>query len=99
MIWIILGMFAVTYIPRMLPMVMVKDVAWPPLFEKWLQYVPYAALGALIFPGVLTVDVQYPWIGVIAALAAFVCSFFWNNMIIPLISSVLTLLLLQYLLY
>jgi branched-subunit amino acid transport protein len=93
--WMIFGMFLVTYVPRLLPMVLTKDLAFPPLLEKWLSYIPYAALGALIFPGVLTVDQAYPWIGFVAALVTFIISWFFKQMILILITSILVVFMLQ----
>ncbi|WP_202080980.1 AzlD domain-containing protein [Caldalkalibacillus salinus] len=95
MIWVIFGMFIVTYIPRMLPMVLTKDIAFPPLLERWLQYIPYAALGALIFPGVLEVDTEHKWIGLIGAVVAFGCAWMWKSIFVPLFTAVLTVFLLQ----
>lgn len=93
--WMIFGMFLVTYIPRMLPMVFTKDLIFPPILEKWLSYIPYAALGALIFPGVLTVDESYPWIGLVAAMIAFVIAWFSRQIIFVLLGAVLVVFLLQ----
>jgi branched-subunit amino acid transport protein len=93
--WMIFGMFLVTYIPRMMPMVFTKDLIFPPLLEKWLSYIPYAALGALIFPGVLTVDANYPWIGLVAAVIAFIIAWFFKQMILVLLAAVLVVFLLQ----
>jgi branched-subunit amino acid transport protein len=93
--WMIFGMLLVTYIPRLLPMAFTKDLAFPPLLEKWLSFIPYAALGALIFPGVLTVDDSYPWIGLVAALVTFIISWYSKQMILILMSSILVVFLLQ----
>lgn len=46
-------MAAVTYLPRMLPLVFLRDIKMPPYLRACLQFVPYAILGALIFPGAL----------------------------------------------
>lgn len=46
-------MAIVTYIPRMLPMVLVKSKIKSKFIKSFLFYVPYAVLGAMIFPGVL----------------------------------------------
>jgi branched-subunit amino acid transport protein len=52
-LWIlILLMGAVTYIPRMLPMVLFDNVSLPPFLYRFLQFIPFAALGALIVPGI-----------------------------------------------
>ena len=41
-----------------------------PKFEKFLNLIPYTALAALICPGVLTVDNQLWYIGLIGAIVA-----------------------------
>ncbi len=50
---VVLLMAAVTYIPRMLPMVFLGDRELPPFWDSLFHYVPFAVLGALIFPGIL----------------------------------------------
>jgi len=51
---VVLGMALVTYIPRMLPLVLLRDIKLSPFLNRFLKYIPYAAIGALIFPGILT---------------------------------------------
>lgn len=46
-------MALVTYIPRMLPMVLLQNVNLPSYVKQFMKLIPFAALGALIFPGVL----------------------------------------------
>lgn len=53
LIALIVFMAAVTYLPRMLPLVFLRDIKMPPYLRACLQFVPYAILGALIFPGAL----------------------------------------------
>lgn len=48
------GMAIVTYLPRMLPLVFLHQVSYPPFLQNMLRYMPYAILGALIFPGILS---------------------------------------------
>lgn len=93
--WIVFGMFAVTYIPRMIPMVFTKDISFPPLIERWLSFIPYAALAALILPGVLTVAPEYPWAGLIAALGAALTAWFTSSILFSLVSAVAILYILQ----
>jgi len=50
---IIILMALVTYIPRMLPMVFLKNMRLAPWLNRFLRFIPYASLGALIFPGAL----------------------------------------------
>ncbi len=51
---IVVGMALVTYIPRLIPLLMLGDKKMPWFLSNFLQFVPYAVLGALIFPGVLS---------------------------------------------
>ena len=51
--WLLAGMFAVTYLPRVIPFLIGRELELPRWVRRWLDYFPYAALGALIFPGVL----------------------------------------------
>lgn len=51
-IWMIIGMAAVTYVPRMVPLIAFESLKLPGFLERVLKNVPYAVLGALIFPGV-----------------------------------------------
>ena len=65
-IWaMILGMAAVTYLPRMIPSVLIEKMKFGKRLEKFMKLIPYTAMTALICPGVFTVDAQNPWIGII----------------------------------
>ncbi|MFC5712541.1 AzlD domain-containing protein [Thalassorhabdus alkalitolerans] len=90
---IILGMAVVTYIPRMVPLVFLNAKAIPPRLEGILKNVPFAALGALIFPGILFIH-ESPWFGVLGAAAAFTLAFLGGNLIIVVLGSILILTLL-----
>jgi branched-subunit amino acid transport protein len=61
----IIGMGVVTYLPRLLPLLLLtrqqrapqradgSDGALPPLLEAWLRHVPAAVLAAMLFPSLL----------------------------------------------
>ncbi len=70
MLLLILGMAAVTYLPRALPAVIIDRLRFGAKVEKFLRLIPYTAMAALIFPGILTVDAARPEIGLIGGLAA-----------------------------
>jgi branched-subunit amino acid transport protein len=53
-ILLVLAMGIVTYIPRMAPMVLLNGVKLPARLRTFLSFIPFAALGALIFPGILS---------------------------------------------
>ena len=67
---IILGMTAVTYIPRALPAVILDKLKFSAKVEKFLKLIPYTAMTALIFPGIFTVDTAQPAIGIVGGLVA-----------------------------
>ena len=53
-VYLIVAMALVTYIPRMLPLILLQNVQLPAYIRRFMGFIPYAALGALIFPGVIT---------------------------------------------
>ncbi|MBE6501963.1 MAG: AzlD domain-containing protein [Methanobrevibacter thaueri] len=67
---VILGCAVVTFIPRLIPALFIDRLEFPPKVEKFLNLIPYTALAALICPGVLTVDNQLWYIGLIGAIVA-----------------------------
>lgn len=67
---VILGCALVTFIPRIIPALFIDKLNFSPKFEKFLNLIPYTALAALICPGVLTVDNQLWYIGLIGAVVA-----------------------------
>ena len=50
---LILGMTAVTYIPRMVPFILLKGRNLPNFVKRFLQVLPVCALGALLIPDLL----------------------------------------------
>ncbi|CQR47066.1 Branched-chain amino acid transport protein (AzlD) [Paraliobacillus sp. PM-2] len=78
---IVIGMAFVTMVPRLIPVFIVDKIQFPNWLNGWLDVIPYAALGALIFPGVLTVIPEKPWIGFIGSLFAVLFAVFRANII------------------
>ena len=68
------GMMAVTYIPRLFPILFLSGKTLPPLFVAWLRLVPPAVLAAMLFPSLFIKEEQvelgfgnlYLWAAVIA---------------------------------
>lgn len=85
--WMVIGMAAVTYLPRMLPITFLGKMNLPARLKSFLEYIPYAALGALIFPGIIgsTGDSASALGGTLAAIAA---AWFKLNLLLVLIISV-----------
>ena len=54
MIWLtIAAMALVTFVPRIIPFFVGRNLNLPPWIRRWLSFFPAAALGGLIFPGIL----------------------------------------------
>lgn len=92
---IIIGMSLATMVPRFIPAFLVDKFIFKDWINRWLQAIPYAALGALIFPAILSVKEGEPHIGLIGGLAAIVLSFFGLNIILVVIGSIATVYLLS----
>ncbi|NQS90824.1 MAG: AzlD domain-containing protein [Chloroflexi bacterium] len=94
---IILGMALVTYLPRLLPALFLDRFQFPGWFQKWLKSIPYAALGALIFPGVLLVGKDQPWLGLAGGFTAFLLSILNIHITLVMAGSIAVVILLQFL--
>jgi branched-subunit amino acid transport protein len=53
---LILGMSAVTFLPRFLPMALVSRLTIPDRAKAFLEFVPVAVLSALVFPAIFVAD-------------------------------------------
>lgn len=86
----IIGMGIVTYIPRLLPFVVLNGVKMPPFLQGVLKNVPYATLGALIIPGIFFINEDI-WFGIIGLLSAFVAAWIGANVIIVVLTAIMAL--------
>lgn len=90
MIWLIIGLAVVTYIPRMIPLVFFNSDKIPSAVQNVLKNVPFAILGALIFPGILTINDDILF-GVIGALTAIFVAYLGANLIVVVMIAVAVL--------
>ena len=59
-------MFVVTYLIRVLPLLLIKKKIENPFIRSFLAYVPYTVLGAMTFPAIFHIS-QNPLCGIIGA--------------------------------
>ena len=52
-LFIILGMSAVTFLPRWLPLFFLSGRKLPQWFEKWLEMIPVSLLSAILLPSLI----------------------------------------------
>ncbi len=101
----ILIMALVTYLPRMLPLVLFRKTIENRFIKSFLAYVPYAVLGAMTFPGILfstSPDGGFSPVyflgGLAGMLVAVVLAFFKRGLLLVAVSSVAAALIAQELL-
>jgi len=96
LIWLLAGMFLVTFLPRLIPFLFARQLDMPPWIKKWLKFFPYAALGALIFPGILEAVPGKPALAAGAGILAAVCALFIRNITVIVVLAIAVVLLFQY---
>lgn len=88
LIYLILGMAAVTYIPRLLPFFLIGSSSLPKRVDAFLKCIPVAAIGALIIPGVFNA-VPDSSLAVICGMGFTLVFGFWKGgIIIPVLGAV-----------
>jgi len=87
-ITVILCMMFVTYLPRLIPMYFIKVEKIPAMLKRFLSFIPYAALGALILPGSISAISGKPEVSAVAIAAAAVIAWFNSNIIITVFFTV-----------
>ena len=98
--WIagILVMAVVTYIPRVLPLTLMRKKVQNPFVRSFLFYMPYAVLGAMTFPAILysTASVESALAGMAVAL---ILAFFRKGLLVVALSSTAAVFLTECLLH
>jgi len=85
---VILGMAAVTYIPRLVPFLFFSRLQVPPRVGAFLKSIPVAAIGALILPGVFTATPEIPWAALAGLGFTLVYGLVRGGIIVPVLGSV-----------
>lgn len=85
--WIIFGMAIVTYIPRAIPLTFLEGRELPEVVQNVLRNIPYAVLGALIFPAVFFIQ-ENIWFGVIGVASAFAIAIAGANVIFVVLGTI-----------
>jgi branched-subunit amino acid transport protein len=94
---LIFGMSLVTMIPRLIPAWISSDSDLPGWLQRWLESIPYAALGALIFPGIILVEREDPWFGLVGGITAAVLALLKLDLTVVMAGAVAVVLLYEHL--
>ncbi len=83
-LWTIVGMAIVTFLPRLLPTLFLSGRTLRPAITSWLRLVPPAVLAAMLMPSLLvkedTIDIGFENLFFWAALVAFPVAWKWKNL-------------------
>ncbi len=79
----------VTYLPRVFPFFLSWMKRLPVGIRKFLSVIPLAALGALLFPGILLEFSFFPLLGLAGVLVSGIFAWFFGGLILPIISAIL----------
>lgn len=87
---LIIGMMAVTYVPRLIPLLIMTKRPLHPILRRFLLYIPYTALSALIVHGIMHSTSDMRLATIVGISAAGVCSWFKSNLVLSLLISIIT---------
>jgi branched-subunit amino acid transport protein len=83
----VIFMSLVTYIPRMLPIIYLNNKKLPDRLKRFLYFIPFAALGALIFPGVLT-STKTPQSALVGSIVSVILAYLRLNLVLVVIGGI-----------
>lgn len=86
--WTLLGMALVTYIPRAFPLTFLEGKELPPVVSGVLSNIPFAVLGALIFPAILYVQQGNLLFGLIGTVVAFSLAYLFTNVMVVVLGTI-----------
>lgn len=86
-LWLVLGMAVVTYLPRLLPMILISTDQLPPFLKRFFDFVPYAVLTTLIFPELLFSTAR-PASAVAGGLIAFGLAYCGKNLFLVVVGGI-----------
>ena len=83
-LWTIVGMAIVTFLPRLLPTLFLSGRTLRPAIASWLRLVPPAVLAAMLMPSLLVkedaIDIGFENLFFWAALVAFPVAWKWKSL-------------------
>lgn len=99
MVLLILGCALVTWIPRILPFILVKNLKMPAILLRWLAYIPVCILSALVIEGLFEKQahiVTVQWMNVMALIPTLVVALVTKSLSKTVVVGVLTMAILRY---
>ncbi len=88
LILVIFGMAAVTYLPRLIPFLLMTHKKIPARVDAFLKCIPVAAIGALIIPAIFNSTPDKPIAGIAGITFTLVFGLWKGGIVIPVLGSV-----------
>ncbi|MER2105494.1 MAG: AzlD domain-containing protein [Solibacillus sp.] len=99
MVLLILGCALVTWVPRILPFALVKNITMPDIVLRWLAYIPVCILSALVIESLLDAEgsfVTLDWLHVVAFIPTLLVAVWTKSLSKTVVVGVLTMAALRY---
>ncbi len=98
MISLIAGCAIVTWLPRILPFTIVKNITLPGRFMRWLNYIPVCILSALIIDSFIYSETtsRLHWLNIFAFMPTLLVALWTKSLSFTVISGVLTMAFLRF---
>ena len=99
LIAILLG-FVVSWVPRILPFVLVKYKGLPDIVVRFLHYLPVSILFALILSSLMTEKIghlpQFKWMEILATVPTVIVAFKSKNLLYAVIVGIISMALIRF---
>lgn len=86
---LIIGMTLVTYLPRLIPLVLLSNRNVNKNVKQFLLYIPYTSLGILITRGIITAGTGMKLATVIGVGIAATISYIRGNLVLSILAAIL----------
>ncbi|MEK9197522.1 AzlD domain-containing protein [Ureibacillus sp. 179-F W5.1 NHS] len=99
MILLMIGCAIVTWLPRVIPFMLVRNVKLPDIILRWLSYIPICILSALVLESLFNSEgtiVTLNWLNVIAFIPTLIVAIFTKSLFKTVIVGVLTMAILKF---
>lgn len=86
---LIIGMTLVTYIPRLVPLVVLSNKKMNKNIEEFLRYIPYTSLSILIIRGIITASDGMRMATIAGVGIAAIISYIKGNLVLSVLAGIL----------
>jgi len=98
-ILLILGCAIVTWVPRVVPFILVRSVKLPDVVLRWLAYIPVCILSALVLESLFEAEenfVAFDWLNLIAFMPTLFVAVWTKSLSKTVIVGVITMAILRF---